>query len=108
MGPYGEDYAAIAGRTAAAVGTNVHALSKVGFLEERVVGLSTTEVAIMMDPVPVPLITSIIVTDMKRVPDVDAGMKFSLVVPLCGHSTNIFNFVASFPLSRAKVRVVQR
>lgn len=89
-GPSVEGYAVIAGRTAVAVGTNVLARSKVVFLGVRVGVLSVVGAAIMRDPVPAPLVTSIMATDMKRVPDVEAGIKFSFAEPLCDHSMRLF------------------
>lgn len=92
MGPSVEGYAVIAGSTAAAVGTNVLARSKVALHDVRVDVFSVAEAAIIRDPVPVPLVTRIIATEMKRVPDVEAGVKFSIVVPFFGLSPRLFVF----------------
>ncbi len=65
----------------AAVCSTVHAVSKVDFLDDRVAALRRVDAGIMTGPVLVPLDTSIIITGMKRVPDVDAGIKFSFEDP---------------------------
>lgn len=59
----------------------MHAVSKVDFLVDRVAAFRRVDAGVITDPVPVPLVTSRMMPGMKRVPDEDAGMKFSLVVP---------------------------
>lgn len=77
-------YGGIAGSTVAAVGTKVHAVSKVEFLVSRVAAFRRVGAGVITDPVPVPLVTRRIIPGMKRVPGEDAGMKFSLAVPFVG------------------------
>lgn len=78
----------------------MHAPFKVALQGDRVGELRGADAAEMRDPVPDPLVTRSMATDIKRVPDVEAGMKFSLVAPLCGHSACLF--VARRLLARSK------
>lgn len=54
------------------------------FLVRRVAGLMRAGATVMTGPVREPLVTLIIMTGMKRVPEDGAGMKFSLVDPFVG------------------------
>ncbi len=76
--------AAIAGLTVVAACTTVHAISKVGFLEESVGVFRRADATTIRDPVPVTLVAPIMATEMKRVPDEEAGIKFSLGGPFGG------------------------
>lgn len=73
----------------------MHAVSKVGFFVGRVAALRRVGAGVITDPVPVPLVTRRIMPDMKRVPDEDAGIKFSLAVPFVG-ALGLFVSLCSF------------
>lgn len=79
-----------------AVWTNVQAPSKVALHDTRVVVLLVVDATIITDPVPVPFATRIMATGIKRVPDVDAGIKFSIVVPFLDLSEFLFGTCPSF------------
>ncbi len=91
-GTLADVYAARAGPTVVIVCTKVHALSKVAFLEDRVTAFRRVDADITRVPVPVPFVTTIMVTGIKRIPDAGHGAKFSLADPFRGTSGCLFYF----------------